>query len=65
MVLPTANAILNFATKFFDMLTKKQFENPQKVFRVFQVFQVFQVFRVFRVFQVFQPFAQRVYSSVA
>ena len=53
MVLPTANAILNFATKFFDMLTKKQSENPQKVFRVFQVFQVFQLL------------AQRVYSSVA
>ena len=50
MVLPTANAILNFATKFFDMLTKKQSEHPQKVFRVFRVF---------------QPFAQRVYSSVA
>ena len=50
------NAFLNFATKFFDMLTKKQSEHPQKVFHVFQVF---------RVFQVFHPFAHRVYSSVA
>ena len=38
------NAILNFATKFFEMLTKKQSEHPQTVFQVFQVFRVFQVF---------------------
>ena len=41
------NAILNFATKFFEMLTKKQSEHPQTVFQVFQVFQVFRVFQVF------------------
>ena len=38
------NAIINFATKFFEMLTKKQSKHPQKVFQVFQVFRVFQVF---------------------
>ena len=38
------NAILNFATEFFEMLTKKQSEHPQTVFQVFQVFRVFQVF---------------------
>ena len=38
------NTILNFATKFFEMLTKKQSEHPQTVFQVFQVFRVFQVF---------------------
>ena len=41
------HAILNFATKFFEMFTKKQSEHPQKVFQVFQVFRVFQVFQVF------------------
>ena len=46
MVLPSVHAILNFATKFFEMLTKKQSEHPQKVFQVFQVFRVFQVFHV-------------------
>ena len=35
MVLPSVNAILNFATKFFEMLTKKQSEHPQTVFQVF------------------------------
>lgn len=44
LVLPSVNAILNFATKFFEMFTKKQSEHPQKVFQVFQVFRVFQVF---------------------
>ena len=44
LVLPTASAILNFATEFFEMLTKKQSEHPQTVFQVFQVFRVFQVF---------------------
>ena len=63
------NVIINFATKFFDILTKKQFEHPQRVFQVFQVFRVFQVFhfafgpqnspvlvqiRTKQVFQVFQ-----------
>ena len=38
------NAILNFASKFFEMLTKKQSEHPQTAFQVFQVFRVFQVF---------------------
>ena len=38
------NAILNFATEFFEMLTKKQSEHPHQVFQVFQVFRVFQVF---------------------
>ena len=47
LVLPSVNAILNFATKFFEMLTKKQSEHPQTVFQVFQVFQVFRVFQVF------------------
>ena len=41
------HTILNFATKFFDILTKKQFEHPLRVFQVFQVFQVFRVFQVF------------------
>ena len=49
MVLPTVHTILNFATKFFEMFTKKQSEQPQKVFQVFQVFQVFRVFQVFHV----------------
>ena len=40
------HAIINFATKFFEMFTKKQSEHPQKVFQVFQVFRVFQVFHV-------------------
>ena len=44
LVLPFVNAILNFATEFFEMLTKKQSEHPQTVFQVFQVFRVFQVF---------------------
>ena len=44
LVLPSVNAILNFATKFFEMFTKKQSEQPHKVFQVFQVFRVFQVF---------------------
>ena len=44
LVLPSVNAILNFATEFFEMLTKKQSEHPQTVFQVFQVFRVFQVF---------------------
>ena len=46
LVLPSVNAIINFATKFFEMLTKKQSEHSQKVFQVFQVFRVFQVFHV-------------------
>ena len=44
LVLPSVNVIINFATKFFEMFTKKQSEHPQKVFQVFQVFRVFQVF---------------------
>ena len=44
LVLPSVHTIINFATKFFDILTKKQFEHPQRVFQVFQVFRVFQVF---------------------
>ena len=44
LVLPFVNTIINFATKFFDMFTKKQSQHPQKVFQVFQVFRVFQVF---------------------
>ena len=32
------DAILNFATEFFEMLTKKQSEHLQTVFQVFQVF---------------------------
>ena len=43
LVLPSVHTILNFATKFFEMFTKKQSEHPQKVFQVFQVFRVFQV----------------------
>ena len=46
LVLPSVNAILNFVTKFFEMLTKKQSEHPQTAFQVFQVFRVFQVFQV-------------------
>ena len=46
LVLPPVHAILNFANKFFEMFTKKQSEQPQKVFQVFQVFRVFQVFHV-------------------
>ena len=41
MVLPFVHTIINFATKFFEMFTKKQSEHPQTVFQVFQVFQVF------------------------
>ena len=44
LVLPSVHTILNFATKFFEMFTKKQSRHPQKVFQVFQVFRVFQVF---------------------
>ena len=40
------NAIINFATKFFEMFTKKQSRHPHQVFQVFQVFRVFQVFHV-------------------
>ena len=43
LVLPSVHTILNFATKFFEMFTKKQSEHPHKVFQVFQVFRVFQV----------------------
>ena len=46
LVLPSVHTIINFATKFFEMFTKKQSEHPQKVFQVFQVFRVFQVFHV-------------------
>ena len=46
LVLPSVHTILNFATKFFEMFTKKQSEHPQKVFQVFQMFRVFQVFHV-------------------
>ena len=38
------HTIINFATKFFEMFTKKQSRHPQKVYQVFQVFRVFQVF---------------------
>ena len=44
LVLPSVQTIINFATEFFEMFTKKQSEHPQKVFQVFQVFRVFQVF---------------------
>ena len=44
LVLPFVNTIINFATKFFEMFTKKQSEHPHQVFQVFQVFRVFQVF---------------------
>ena len=44
LVLPFVHAILNFATKFFEMFTKKQSEQPHKVYQEFQVFRVFQVF---------------------
>ena len=54
MVLPSVHSIINFATEFFEMFTKKQSEYPQKVFQVFQVFQVFRVLQVFQVFQVFR-----------
>ena len=43
LVLPYVHTIINFATKFFEMFTKKQSEHPQKVFQVFRVFQVFHV----------------------
>ena len=46
LVLPSLHAIINFATEFFEMFTKKQSRHPQKVFQVFQVFRVFQVFHV-------------------
>ena len=46
LVLPSVQTIINFATKFFEMFTKKQFEHPHQVFQVFQVFRVFQVFHV-------------------
>ena len=46
LVLPSVHTILNFATKFFEMFTKKQSEHPHQVFQVFQVFRVFQVFHV-------------------
>ena len=44
LVLPSVHTIINFATKFFEMFTKKQSEHPHQVFQVFQVFRVFQVF---------------------
>ena len=47
LVLPSVHTIINFATKFFEMFTKLQSENPHKVFQVFQVFRVFRVFQVF------------------
>ena len=50
LVLPSVHTILNFATKFFEMFTKKQSRHPQKVYQVYQVFQVFRVFQVFQVF---------------
>ena len=43
LVLPSVHTIINFATKFFEMFTKKQSEQPHKVFQMFQVFRVFQV----------------------
>ena len=46
LVLPSVHTILNFATEFFEMFTKKQSRHPQKVFQVFQLFRVFQVFHV-------------------
>ena len=46
LVLPSVHTILNFATKFFEMFTKKQSRHPHQVFQVFQVFRVFQVFHV-------------------
>ena len=48
LVLPFVHTILNFATKFFEMFTKKQSRHPHQVFQVFQVFRVFRVFQVFR-----------------
>ena len=44
LVLPFVHTIINFATKFFEMFTKKQSRHPHQVFQVFQVFRVFQVF---------------------
>ena len=41
LVLPSVHTILNVATEFFEMFTKKQSRHPQKVFQVFQVFRVF------------------------
>ena len=38
LVLPLVHTIINFATKFFEMFTKKQPEHPHKLFQVFQVF---------------------------
>ena len=35
LVLPSVHTIINFATEFFEMFTKKQSEYPQKVFQVF------------------------------
>ncbi|MGM9838972.1 MAG: hypothetical protein ACI307_02735 [Sodaliphilus sp.] len=46
LVLPTVHTIINFATKFFEMFTKLQSEQPHKVFQMFQVFRVFQVLQV-------------------
>ena len=40
------HAIINFATKFFEMFTKKQSRHPHQVSQVFHVFRVFQVFHV-------------------
>ena len=40
MVLPSVNAIINFANEFFEMFTKKQSRHPHQVFQVFQVFHV-------------------------
>ena len=36
LVLPSVNIIINFATKFFEMLTKLQSEHPHKCFRCFK-----------------------------
>ena len=71
LVLPFVNAILNFATKFFEMFTKKQSRHPHQVFQVFQVFHfdfgpenrpilvqigTKQVFQVFQAFRILTPF---------
>ena len=40
------HTIINFATKFFEMFTKKQSRHPHQVSQVFHVFRVFQVFHV-------------------
>ena len=37
MVLPSVHTIINFATEFFEMFTKKQSEHPLQVFQVFHV----------------------------